>query len=176
LDRQLRAVNPLRRSLHRLQLQVASTLGAGIVSTPVIDSGAGILYLRHQNGDGSPSKPFALKSARRRFSQPGSRRPALGSPVYNPPADGSNILAPISDEPPRPSAQQRRPLCRTGIDRMQGSEGFFPRINNHGWFWATARSAHSDAHGFRHVARPRTCGNLAGRRRLGRRQQRKHLL
>ncbi len=111
--------------------QVATTLGAGIVSTPVIDSGAGILYFVTKNGDGSPSKPFALNLHAVDFTT-GIEETSLGSPVTILPPTGPTFL---------PQYQMNRPglllnngvlyvgLGSTGCKGLKG----FPRINNHGW-------------------------------------------
>ena len=108
--------------------QLASTQGAGIVSTPVIDPVAGILYFVDKTGDGS-STPFALYLHAVSFTT-GLDQP--GSPVLILPPSGPTFM---------PQYQMNRPgllLSNGTVYVGLGSTGCrglknFPRINNHGW-------------------------------------------
>ena len=108
--------------------QAAATLGAGIVSTPVIDPLAGILYFVNKTGDGS-SIPFALYLHAVDFTT-GIDQP--GSPVLIAPPSGPTFM---------PQYQMNRPglLLSNGMVYVAlGSTGCkglksFPKINNHGW-------------------------------------------
>jgi len=154
--------------------QVATTLGAGIVSTPVIDSGAGILYFVTKNGDGSPSKPFALNLHAVDFTT-GIEETSLGSPVTILPPTGPTFL---------PQYQMNRPglLLNNGVlyvglgsTGCKGLKGFRESTTTDG-FWATARSASLRRPRFSSRRRPRTMRESGRPAAAWRRQQRKHLL
>jgi hypothetical protein len=110
--------------------QVAPTLGAGIVSTPVVDPDAGILYFVTKTGNGK-STPFALYLHAVDFTT-GLEETSLGSPVLISPPSGPTFM---------PQYQMNRPglllnsgvlyvgLGSTGCKGLRG----FPNINNHGW-------------------------------------------
>lgn len=108
--------------------QVSTRQGAGIVSTPVIDPLAGILYFVNKTGDGS-SAPFALYLHAVNFTT-GVDEP--GSPVQILPPAGPTFM---------PQYQMNRPglLLSNGMVYVAlGSTGCkglksFPKINNHGW-------------------------------------------
>jgi hypothetical protein len=108
--------------------QAAPTSGAGIVSTPVIDPVAGILYFVNKTGDGN-AKPFALYLHAVNFTT-GVDEP--GSPVLISPPSGPTFL---------PQYQMNRPgllLSNGTVYVGLGSTGCkglknFPKINNHGW-------------------------------------------
>jgi hypothetical protein len=111
--------------------QVATSRGAGIVSTPVIDTGAGVLYFVTKNGDGTPAKPFALNLHAVDFTT-GIEETSLGSPVTILPPTGPTFM---------PKYQMNRPglLLNNGVVYVglgstgcKGQKGF-PKINNHGW-------------------------------------------
>jgi len=108
--------------------QVTPYGGAGIVGTPVIDSGAGILYFVTKTGNGAAT-PFALY-LHAVYLTSGFEEP--GSPVLVSPPSGPTFM---------PQYQMNRPglllnngtvyvaLGSTGCKGLTG----FPKINNHGW-------------------------------------------
>ncbi len=108
--------------------QASPTRGAGIVSTPVIDPVAGILYFVTKTGNGS-STPFDL-NVHGVYLTTGIDVP--GSPIVIDPPSGPTFL---------PEYQMSRPglllnngflyvgIGSTGCKGLQG----FPKINNHGW-------------------------------------------
>ncbi|MFZ0769903.1 MAG: Ig-like domain-containing protein [Candidatus Sulfotelmatobacter sp.] len=111
--------------------QVSTTRGAGIVSTPVIDPVAGVLYFVTKNGNGSPTQPFALNLHAVDFTT-GIEETSLGSPVLISPPSGPTFM---------PQYQMNRPglLLNNGVVYVglgsTGCKGLngFPKINNHGW-------------------------------------------
>jgi outer membrane protein assembly factor BamB len=108
--------------------QASTTKGAGIVSTPVIDVVAGILYFVNKTGDGV-STPFALYLHAVNFTT-GIDEP--GSPVLIAPPSGPTFM---------PQYQMSRPglllnngvvyvaMASTGCKSLKN----FPKVNNHGW-------------------------------------------
>jgi outer membrane protein assembly factor BamB len=110
--------------------QASTRQGAGIVSTPVIDPFAGILYFVNKTGDGV-STPFALYLHAVNFTT-GIDEP--GSPVLISPTSGPTFM---------PQYQMNRPglllnnglvyvaLASTGCKSLKN----FPKINNHGWIF-----------------------------------------
>jgi hypothetical protein len=112
--------------------EFSPSAGAGIVGTPVIDSGAGILYFVTKTGDGV-STPWALYLHAVDFTT-GIDEPGI-SPVLIVPPGGPAFM---------PQYQMNRPalLLNNGIVYVAlGSTGCkglknFPKINNHGWLLA----------------------------------------
>jgi hypothetical protein len=108
--------------------QASPSKGAGIVSTPVMDATAGILYFVMKTGDGSAT-PFAL-ILHGVYLTTGLDVP--GSPVVIEPPSGPTFL---------PQYQMNRPglllnngfvYVGLGSTGCKGNQGF-PKINNHGW-------------------------------------------
>jgi len=111
--------------------QVATTLGAGIVGTPVIDPVAELLYFVTKTGNGTPTLPFALYLHAVDITT-GLDDQNVGSPVLISPPSGPTFM---------PQYQMNRPglLLNNGVVYVGlGSTGCrglngFPKINNHGW-------------------------------------------
>jgi len=82
---------PLRRSLHRLQLPGRNHPRCRHRQYSGHRFGCGILYFVTKNGDGSPSKPFALNLHAVDFTT-GIEETSLGSPVTILPPTGPTFL------------------------------------------------------------------------------------
>jgi Big-like domain-containing protein/PQQ enzyme-like repeat protein len=108
--------------------QVTPYGGAGIVGTPVIDPGAGIIYFVTKTGNGAAT-PFALY-LHAVYLTSGFDEP--GSPVLISPPSGPTFMPQYQMNRPGLLLNNGTVYVALGSTGCKGRSGF-PKINNHGW-------------------------------------------